>query len=156
MPPVPKKARSVRQNAIEAVNHCAAHQVRIAARQITRFLDARMRTTGLGIEQFNLLTEIAASETDSLAAIARSACIAKSTLTRNLQVLEKAGLVEIASDAAKPRVRMVSLTEKGVLTLEKAMPAWRSASAVLSRFVDFDLPKKLAAQSRRISVRRGG
>jgi hypothetical protein len=50
----------------------------------------------------------------------------------------------------------VSLTEKGVLTLEKAMPAWRSASAVLSRFVDFDLPKKLAAQSRRISVRRGG
>lgn len=151
---VTKKARSVREDAIEAARNCAAHQIRIAARQITRFLDARMRPIGLTIEQFNLLTEIAASEDDSLTAIAKSACIEKSTLTRNLQTLEKAGLVEIALHGTKSRRRVVWLTEKGVHTLQSAFPAWRLAHATLSRALDVDLTKKLAAQSRRISLRR--
>lgn len=154
MPSAPKKARNVREDATDAAKNCAAHQIRIAARQITRFFDAKMRTAGLGIEQFNLLTEIAASKDDSLTAIAKSACIEKSTLTRNLQALEKAGLVEIATYGTKSRRRLVWLTEKGVLALEKAIPAWRSANAILARAVDIDLPKKLAAQSRRISIRR--
>lgn len=150
----PKKARRVHEDAVEAVNNCAAHQARIAARQITRLVDAHMRPTGLGIEQFNLLTEIAASRDDSLTAIAKSACIDKSTLTRNLQTLEKAGLVEVAVHGTKSRRRLVWLTEKGVRALEKAIPVWRSANAMLARTVDLSLPKKLAAQSRRAVAKR--
>lgn len=151
--PVPEKPRSLRDDALEAAKDCGANQIRIAARQITRYLDAKMRKAGLSIEQFNLLTEIAAAVDDSLSAIAASTCLDKSTLTRNLQALARQGLVEIATFGTNSRRRVVWLTETGAQRLQQAIPVWRAANRSLSRFVDVELARRLAENSRKLPIR---
>lgn len=150
-----RKTKTLHTDALEA-RHCTANQIRLAARQITRYLDAKMRRIGLRIEQFNLLTEIAARKDDSVAAIAASACLDKSTLSRNLKALERDGFIAIATSGTSSRRRVVWLTEKGARKLEDAIPLWRAASASLSRFVDRELAASIADSSRKIPIRHGG
>lgn len=150
-----KKTRTLRADAMDAAKHCAANQIRIAVRQITRYFDAKMRRTGLRIEQFNLLTEIAVADDDSLTALAKTTCLDKSTLSRNLKLLEREGLVEIATYGTGSRRRIVWITEKGARKLEAAIPLWRVASTSLSRFIDRELAIRIASGSRKLPLRRG-
>lgn len=149
-----KNTRTLRADALDAAQHCAANQIRIAARQITRYFDAKMRRTGLRIEQFNLLTEIAVTNDDSLTGLAKATCLDKSTLSRNLKALEKDGLIEIATYGTGSRRRLVWLTEKGARKLEGAIPLWRKASASLSRFIDREMPMRIASSSRKLPLQR--
>jgi DNA-binding MarR family transcriptional regulator len=48
----------------------------------------------------------------------------RTTLTRNLRPLEKAGWLRVARDAADGRARIVLLTRAGEHTIEKASPLW--------------------------------
>jgi len=150
----PEKTRTLLDDASEAAKTCGANQIRIAARQITRYLDARMRATAMPIEQFNLLTEIMAAQDDSLSGVAKSTSLDKSTLTRNLKALEKQGLIEIATGGTDSRRRLVSLTETGTEKLAQAMPIWRAANNSLSRFVDTELARTVADSSRKLPVKR--
>ena len=132
-------------DAREATQLCAGNNVRLAARQITRFLEARMQTTGLSIAQFGLMTHIAAARDDTIGALAERIGLDQSTLSRNLKGLERAGLVEIAVVEKDLRRRAVWLTEQGARRLEAAMPVWRAAHAALSDVVDPGRVRKLAA-----------
>ena len=145
--------RTLREDAQTVVDSCGSHLVRIAARQITRYVDQKMRTTDLGIEQFTLLAVIAAAEDDSLSAIGDAACLDKSTLSRNLRSLQDKGLVEIAN-ARGSRRRLAWLTEAGARRLEEAMPVWRAANAALNRYVDLADTKKIAGEARRLNRKR--
>lgn len=145
---------SLRDDAQAVVDSCGSHLVRIAARQITRYVDQKMRTTDLAIEQFTLLAVIAAAKDDSLSAISEAACLDKSTLSRNLRGLEHKGLVEIAANVRGSRRRHVWLTEAGARKLEEAMPVWRAANAALNRYVDVTVTKKIASEARRLNRKR--
>lgn len=123
-------------DAREAINLCAGMNARLAARRITRFLEARMRATGLGIAQFGLMTHIAAAPDDTIGALAGRTGLDQSTLSRNLRGLERDGLVEIAVVEKDLRRRAVWLTEQGARRLEAAMPVWRNAQAALSNSID--------------------
>ena len=101
-----------------AVETCAVGNARLAARRLTQFLTDRMKGSGLGVAQFWLMTQIAAASDDSLGALARSAGLDQSTLSRNLQVLERDGLVEMAAGETDSRRRAVWLTEAGAQRLE--------------------------------------
>nr|GAJ34834.1 hypothetical protein BDOA9_0140330 [Bradyrhizobium sp. DOA9] len=136
------------------VDSCGSHLARIAARQITRFVDQKMRKTDLAIEQFTLLAVIASAEDDSLSAIGEAACLDKSTLSRNLRALESKGLVEIAANLRGSRRRLAWLTEAGARKLEEAMPVWRAANAALNRHVDLVVTKKIAGEARRLNRNR--
>lgn len=128
-----------------AVEMCAGTNARLAARRITRFLEARMRETDLSIAQFGLMTHVAAARDDTIGGLAERIDLDQSTLSRNLRSLERAGLVEIAIVEKDLRRRAVWLTETGARRLEAAMPVWRAAHAALSSFVDPDAVRELAA-----------
>jgi len=130
-------------DARDAVHVCAGMNIRLAARRITRFLEARMQETDLSLAQFGLMTHIAAAETDTIGALAERSGLDQSTLSRNLRGLEQAGLVEITVVEKDLRRRAVWLTEKGARRLEAAIPAWRQAHAALSAVVDSRLIRKL-------------
>jgi DNA-binding MarR family transcriptional regulator len=117
------------------VQVCAGSNIRLAARRITRFLEARMPRTGLSIAQFGLMAHIAASRDDTIGVLAERSGLDQSTLSRNLRSLERAGLVEIAIVEQDLRRRSVWLTEKGARRLEAAIPAWRRAHQELSEVV---------------------
>ena len=57
--------RTLIADARKVVQTCAGISIRLAARRITRFLEARMQETDLSIAQFGLMTHIAAAGDDT-------------------------------------------------------------------------------------------
>lgn len=140
-----QSGKTLRSDARALVDSCAGWHSRLAARRITQFLDREMAGSGLTAVQVGLMAQIAAADDDTLGALARRAGLEQSTLSRNLQTLEREGLVEIATVEADLRRRAVWLTETGARRLEGAIPAWRKAQAKLARRLSPDLARRLAA-----------
>jgi DNA-binding MarR family transcriptional regulator len=137
--------KSLLTDARAAVRDCAGMNVRLAARRITRFLEARMAGTGMGVAAFGLMTHIAAAGDDTIGGLAALTGLDQSTLSRNLRGLERDGLVEIAVVEKDLRRRAVWLTEAGARRLEAAMPVWRQAHAALAAIVAPEDVRRIAA-----------
>ena len=117
--PLPKTLAADARAAVEA---CAGWNARLAARRITGFLNRRMQDSGLGLVQFGLMAQIASASNGALSELAQRTGLDQSTLSRNLQVLEAAGLVEIAAGDRDARRRAVWLTEKGRRASRRGSP----------------------------------
>jgi DNA-binding MarR family transcriptional regulator len=127
-----------------AVEACAGWNARLAARRITGFLSRRMQGSGLSLAQFGLMAQIASARDDTLGALAQRTGLDQSTLSRNLQVLESSGLIEVAADDKDARRRAVWLTEKGALSLEAGLADWRRAHGQLAERIDPEAARRLA------------
>jgi DNA-binding MarR family transcriptional regulator len=127
-----------------AVDACAGWNARLAARRITAFLNRRMQDSGLSLVQFGLIAQIAAARDDALSELAERTGLDQSTLSRNLQVLEGAGLIEIAAGEKDARRRAVWLTEKGALSLEAGLVDWKRAHGELAERLDPAVARRLA------------
>ena len=136
--------KTLRSDALRAIEVCAGWNSRLASRRITQFLDKRMTASGLTIAQFGLMAQIAAASDDTLGALAERLGLDQSSLSRNLHALEREGLVEIAVVERDQRRRAVWLTEDGARRLEAAMPVWRSAHAALAEVLEPELARRLA------------
>jgi len=133
--------KTLRTDALQAIETCAGWNSRLAARRVTQFLEKRM------IAQFGLMAQIAAASDDTLGTLAERLGFDQSSLSRNLHALEREGLVEIAVVERDQRKRAVWLTENGARRLEAAMPIWRSAHAALAEVLDPRLARQLASAS---------
>ncbi|MGZ6000082.1 MAG: MarR family winged helix-turn-helix transcriptional regulator [Rhizomicrobium sp.] len=142
--------KSLVTDAREVIDTCAGVNVRLAARRITGFLEERMRVTGLNIAQFGLMTQIAAAHDDTIGALAERCGLDQSTLSRNLRLLEREGLVEIVTAEKDLRRRAVWLTEKGASGLEAAMPVWRRAHAALAALIRPEQVRALASRTQKL------
>jgi len=60
-----------------------------------------------------------------LSEAAKALGMERTTLTRNLRHLDKAGLTQTLVDGHDARVRRLALTTKGWARLEAALPSWR-------------------------------
>jgi DNA-binding MarR family transcriptional regulator len=127
-----------------AVDACAGWNARLAARRITAFLNRRMQGSGLSLAQFSLMAQIAAARDDTLSDLAQRIGLDQSTLSRNLQVLEAAGLVEIAAGDRDARRRAVWLTERGAQSLDAGIADWKRAHGELARRLDPEAARRLA------------
>lgn len=134
------------QDARALVEVCPGWNSRLAARRITRLLDQALVETGLTSAQVGLLAQIAALTDDTLGALAERTGLEQSTLSRNLRVLEREGLIEIAIVEKDQRRRAVWLTETGARQLETALPVWRAAQEGLAGALT-DLARALAVES---------
>ena len=142
--------KTLRSDALQAIEACAGWNSRLASRRITQFLANRMTGSGLTIAQFGLMAQIAAASDDTLGALgalAERLGLDQSSLSRNLHAVERDGLVEIAVVERDQRRRAVWLTENGARRLEAAMPVWRSAHAALAEVLEPELARKLAIAS---------
>src|SRR3974390_201606 len=136
--------KTLRSDALQAIEACACWNSRLAARRITQFLEKRMTGSGLTIVQFGLMAQIAAASDDTLGALAERLGLGQSSLSRNLHALERDRLVEIAGVECDQRRRAVWLTENGARRLEAAIPVWRSAHAALAEVLEPELARRLA------------
>ncbi len=109
---------------------CMVSNSRMAARAITRRYDAYLRGYGITSTQFSLLGLITASGDRTVSELAEARGFERTTLTRNLDRLERMGL--IASRAAgRGNGRICTLTDKGRELVQELLPAWRRAQAEL-------------------------
>jgi DNA-binding MarR family transcriptional regulator len=104
--------------------YCAA--VRVVARKTTALYDAALAPCGVNLAQYSLMRRIERAGAPSLTELASLAELDRSTVGRNVRVLQKLALVRIAS-AEDQREAAVTLTPVGVETLRRATPFWNEA-----------------------------
>ena len=105
---------------------CYCVLLRAASRRTTAVYDAALKPLGIGVAQFSLMRRIERAGIASLTELARLAELDRSTIGRNVRVLERMGLVaETAADDR--RETAVALTEAGRETLRRARPLWDDA-----------------------------
>ncbi len=105
---------------------CACFNTRKAARAVTRFYDDMLEPSGLKATQLTLLGAISISGPARMSRLAELLALDKTTLTRNLKLLEAVGLISIAPGEDR-RARVAALTRPGMDALERALPHWREA-----------------------------
>ena len=103
---------------------CVCLHLRKAARAATRSYDEALAPFGLRGTQFSLLAMICGKKSISISELADMAVMERTTLTRNLRVMEKAKLI-VSSPGQDKRKRLISLSPTGHDTLKLAIPAWR-------------------------------
>jgi len=104
---------------------CVALHVRMTARAVTRAYDEAMRPAGLKITQFVLLSALSTGAWRSVTELADRFALERTSLTRNLQLLVTAGLIEPV--ACKGRASIYAVTGKGRAAIEAAIPHWQKA-----------------------------
>ena len=107
---------------------CMVSNSRMAARAITRRYDAYARPFGITSTQFSLLGVIVAAGDQTVTELAEERGFERTTLTRNLDRLEKLGLIE-SQAAERGNGRLCRLTDKGRALVDELLPFWRKAQA---------------------------
>ncbi len=115
------------------LRYCGSFNLRKAARAVTQLYDDILQPTGLRSTQVVLLVALAVDSELSLARLARELVLSPSTLSRNIQPLERDGLIE--TYATGNRGRYVRLTPRGKEVLSAAVPYWRKAQESFTRRV---------------------
>ena len=118
-----------RTSPAESAN-CLCFNLRKAARAITQTYDAALAPMGLKATQFTVLQIAAAAAGAPMSRLAGQLGMDRTTLTRNLHPLQKAGLILVASGKDR-RERMVHVTAQGQEVLSTALPLWESAQTKL-------------------------
>ncbi len=116
----------------EAGRSCACYNLRRAARAITRLYDDFLRPSGLRATQYSVLTAAKLRGPISLTKLAKLTVTERTTLTRNLTILEKKGFILIEPGRDR-RQRQVTITEQGLEVLTAAIPLWETAQAHIEK-----------------------
>jgi len=127
---------------------CVCINLRRLARVTTQLYDEAMAASGLKITQYSLLCAIARSEPAALSALAHEVDLDRTTLARNLNPLERDGLVALTAGADR-RVTEVTLTAKGRAAIDRARPQWERAQRQVMARIGVDraaLIRELAAE----------
>lgn len=111
---------------------CLCLAARRAARAITASFDRALRAHGLRSTQFTLLAVLALMGEQTVGALARIIGADRTTMTRNVALAAKRGLVTIGHDAEDARARRVAITPEGRTTLDEAFVSWRRVQASLT------------------------
>jgi DNA-binding MarR family transcriptional regulator len=110
---------------------CACNQLRRATRGITQLYEAEMAPGGLKVTQLPILVALRSEGDLSVTRLAGALSLDRTTLTRNLSVLEQRGLIRTEENHGDARVRMVSITPEGADVLASALVCWEDVQNVV-------------------------
>ncbi|MBN3861417.1 MarR family transcriptional regulator [Pseudomonas frederiksbergensis] len=125
-------------------SQCLCTNLRRAARGVSRHYDGALGGFGINVAQYSLLCNLQRLDQPSISSLAEAMGLDRSTLGRNLRVLEGEGLVTLV-EGEDMRNRIVLLTETGRERLAAALPAWEAAQ---QRLID-----RLGAEKREILLK---
>jgi len=125
---------------------CACATLRRAARAVTAAYDAALAPSGLRITQFSILRKLARLGALPVTRLAAEAALDRSTMGRNLNPLERRGLVRIEVGNVDQREHVVYLTAAGEAAIEAALPYWRKTQKRIAALVQFSAIGALADQ----------
>lgn len=116
------------QRKATASTPCVCATFRKASRALTLLYDSYLRPAGLRVTQYSLLRNVLAREPVSVNRLAKATVTDRTTLTRNLRVLQQGGLIRIREGEDR-RSREVTVTPRGREAVAKATPCWERAQA---------------------------
>jgi len=108
------------------IQNCAGMRVRRAARTISEFYNEVMASSGLHANQFVMLVPPYLKPEMTVSELAQIMALDRTTLARNLKVLEDRGLLTLLPGEDQ-RTRVIHLTEQGQQAMMEALPLWERA-----------------------------
>lgn len=118
---------------------CLCAQTRRVDRLLNRIYDDALRPLGINTMQKSLLTNIGRfPEGIDAAVLSERHAFDRSTLTRNLTMLEKMGLVAVSKNELDRRKRDVNLTDAGRAVVTASEPLWRDAQRQVVEALGYD------------------
>ena len=105
---------------------CLVFNTRLAARAVTRRYDGLLRPYGITSAQFSLLGGIKRGEGQTVSELAERNGIDRTSLTRNIDRLERMGLI-VSRPAEKGNGRVCDLTDAGEALVQTLVPLWVKA-----------------------------
>jgi len=105
---------------------CVLYNARMAARAVSRHYDRLARQVGMTAGQFSVLVAIQQGRQETTAELASRLSMERTTLVRNIALLERKGLVA-DGPLRDARSKTYFLTDRGARLIEEALPLWRKA-----------------------------
>lgn len=109
---------------------CLSMNLRKTERLVTRHYDSYLERCGVTAVQLPIVAAIATLDQPTFRSLAAELELDRTTLSRNLALLQRDGLLTIAPSSG-PKAGPISLTPKGRRTLERAYPLWNEAHRTL-------------------------
>lgn len=108
---------------------CNCFALRSAARHITQLYDQLLAPVGLRVTQFSILARLKLMGPMTINALAEAMITDRTTLGRNIQPLERDGLIKIETTEFDRRAKELHLTKAGEKRLQAGFAAWSQAQA---------------------------
>jgi DNA-binding MarR family transcriptional regulator len=124
--------QAVFDKCLQVAQSCAVFNLRKASRALTQFYETALRPSGLRVTQFTLMVAVNLLGAITISRLAETMVMDRTTLSRNLKLLEKKGFIKIIPGEDR-RERVAVLTQLGREALGKALPLW---DATQSEIVD--------------------
>ena len=134
---------------------CLCANVRRAALALTARYDEALAPHGLKVTQFSLLRAVERRRSANLTELSEATGLDRSTLGRNLRVLEGMGLVAL-SPGDDQRDRVVALSARGRARVRAAARAWAEIQDSLGGALGADAGRLVAVSRRVVELTRGG
>jgi DNA-binding MarR family transcriptional regulator len=136
------------QHARKIAAECPGIRIRQASRLLMRVYDDALRPLGVQESQLSVLVAVAmfGENGATVGALANALTMDRTTLTRNVQPLEKDGLLRVARSADDARARVILLTRAGERMIDAAYPLWEKAQKQIRRALGAQRTDALRAQ----------
>jgi DNA-binding MarR family transcriptional regulator len=121
----------------EIALNCLAARVRLLNRAVSRIYDTALRPYDVTVAQLNLLSAVGQLEPVPAHKLADLLSLQISTLSRNMHLMEDAGLIAIAR-AEWGNGRILTLTKAGARKLDELLPAWQEAQREAAELMGTD------------------
>ena len=123
-----ESANTYRQKAAEMGRQCMCFNIRKSTRLITTYYDRIIGAAGIKTTQLSLLMTLLLREKANISQLANMLGMDRTTLSRNVRLLEQKGLISVSTGEDK-REQCVDITDKGREVLDIAIPLWEKAQA---------------------------
>ena len=123
---------------------CFCILLRQAARKTSTIYDEALAPLGINVAQFSLLRRVQRAKSLSLTELAHMAELDRSTMGRNVKVLQRMGLIE-PGESKDHRETSVTLTDAGQDLVERGSPLWDKAQEEIEMRLGNEGVEKLEA-----------
>ena len=124
---------------------CVCANLRKASRLISQTYDEFLRPSGLKVTQFALLMTMRGFGSTTVSKLAKWAIMDRTTVTRNLKLLDNKGLVKI-EPGKDQREKMVTITDKGIEALLAGHPFWEEAQNHVAEIIGEDRSNRIVKE----------
>lgn len=123
-------------------SQCTLLRLRRTTRRVTQIYDRHLAPLGLRVTQYSVLGSLIVQAPIAIGAFAEIMGMDRTTLTRNIRPLIRAGWIELIAGDDR-RLRTITVTSEGKAMFRRAIPLWRQAESELREAVGADAISQL-------------
>jgi DNA-binding MarR family transcriptional regulator len=136
------------QLARKMAEECPALRVRQASRALAKLFDDELAPFGLHSSQLPVLAAVAlfGDSGATMSKLAQALVMDRTTFTRSIRPLERAGLLRVARSPEDARTKVVVITRSGERMIESIFPTWERVLKQIEKTLGAEMLTELHAR----------